>query len=348
MTTGGQTLQIYRGDLHRHTEISYDGAGDGSLLDLYRYALDAASLDFILVGDHNMGNDDEYSWWRTQKSNDLFAVSKAFVPLYGYERSVSFPNGHRNLIFAERGIRTLPIGREEQRGNINTGDVLYPHLSKNSGIATSHSTASSQGTDWRDSDENLEPVVELYQAYHASYEYEGAPKAESDRFQAKVHGRFEAAGFWWEALKKGIRLGVQASSDHLATHTSYACVYAPDSSRSSLIEAMRARHTYAATDNIILDFRAKGPDGEKMMGDAFATSEKPRFMISVQGTDSIRELALIRNGEFLLTLRPNKPKVELTHVDTDPVEGQEVWYYVRVLQDDRQMAWSSPIWITVD
>src|SRR5207248_5721565 len=48
----GKTYSIYRGDLHRHTEISWDGGGDGSLLDAYRYARDAARLDFVGISDH--------------------------------------------------------------------------------------------------------------------------------------------------------------------------------------------------------------------------------------------------------------------------------------------------------
>src|SRR5262249_2985403 len=75
--SGGKAYRIYRGDLHRHTDISQDGVGDGSLMDLHRYALDAAALDFILVGDHNMGQDNEYNWWRTQKANDLYTVPQA-------------------------------------------------------------------------------------------------------------------------------------------------------------------------------------------------------------------------------------------------------------------------------
>src|SRR6185369_1798542 len=70
----GKKYKIYRGDLHRHTDISGDGPGDGSLMDLHRYALDAAALDFVLVADHNMGNDNEYCWWRTQQANDLYTV----------------------------------------------------------------------------------------------------------------------------------------------------------------------------------------------------------------------------------------------------------------------------------
>ncbi|HEY2931878.1 MAG TPA: hypothetical protein VGK99_09030 [Acidobacteriota bacterium] len=344
---GGKTLRIFRGDLHRHTDISADGAGDGSLLDLYRYSLDAASLDYVLVSDHNMGGDDEYSWWRTQKSNDLFKIGSTFVPLYGYERSVSYPNGHRNVIFLERGVRTLPIKPEENQGRVNSGAILYPHLRQNQGITTSHSGATSQGSDWRDWDIELEPIVELYQGYHASYEYEGAPKAETSRFIQRVHGGYEPAGFWWNALNKGYKLGVQASSDHLATHTSYACIYAADLSRSALMDAMKARHTYAATDNIVVDFRTTGDDGEHIMGDVTAVSSKPRFTVKIYGTSKISELALIRSGKFLYTLQPGSQNVDLSLMDNQPLENQEAWYYVRVTQDDRQMAWSSPIWVTV-
>ena len=49
----GKTYRIYRGDMHRHTEFSFDGNNDGSLQEVYRYALDAAALDFLPVTDHN-------------------------------------------------------------------------------------------------------------------------------------------------------------------------------------------------------------------------------------------------------------------------------------------------------
>ena len=65
--SGGKVYRIYRGDMHRHTDISADGAGDGSVMDLFRYALDAARMDYAMVTDHNSGFDQEYSWWRIEK-----------------------------------------------------------------------------------------------------------------------------------------------------------------------------------------------------------------------------------------------------------------------------------------
>ena len=108
--TNGETYRILRGDLHRHTDISADGIGEGGLIDFYRYALTAGNYDFMMVADHQFGGDSvpgvEYNWWRTEKSEDIFLVPGRFWPLFGTERSLPYPNGHRNTVFARRGVRS--------------------------------------------------------------------------------------------------------------------------------------------------------------------------------------------------------------------------------------------------
>src|SRR5438093_10223470 len=47
------TLFPYTTLFRSHTDISADGAGDGSVMDLLRYALDAARMDYAMVTDHN-------------------------------------------------------------------------------------------------------------------------------------------------------------------------------------------------------------------------------------------------------------------------------------------------------
>ena len=42
--------------MHRHTDISADGAGDGTLWDAYRYMMDAADMDYFLLTDHQSGD----------------------------------------------------------------------------------------------------------------------------------------------------------------------------------------------------------------------------------------------------------------------------------------------------
>src|SRR5262249_15244494 len=105
---GGKQYQILPGEFHRHTEISWDGGADGALEEMFRYGIDAAGMDWIGNGEHDGGAGREYSWHLIQKFTDAYHVAKRFTPMFTYERSVSYPHGHRNCMFAQRGVRTLP------------------------------------------------------------------------------------------------------------------------------------------------------------------------------------------------------------------------------------------------
>ena len=342
---GGAELRILRGDFHRHTEISPDGAGDGSLDDYFRYMMDAASMDTGIVSDHNAGIE-EYTWWRTEKAIDLYHIPGGYTPLFGYERSVPYPNGHRNVVFAQRGVHVLPISQEENQNRVNTGPILYPYLKQNRGICMPHSLATDQGTDYRDNDPEVEPLVEIYQGYHANYEYAGAPRAETADYNVETHGPYRPLGFYWNALAKGLKLGTESSSDHVSTHSSYTMIYTPTTVRRDIVESMRRRHAYGATDNIVLDFRARDRQGgEGMMGDSFNAASAPVLHVKVLGTSAIETVEIIKDGKFIYRTEPNAASAEFDFNDSASAAGQS-WYYVRVMQADRQMAWSSPIWVT--
>jgi len=103
-----ENLQILRGEFHRHTEISQDGGGDGTLMDMWRYGLDAASLDWIGNGDHDNGGGRESTWWRTQKTTSIFSLPPAFCPMYTYERSVNYPTATATSSSRNEGARPRP------------------------------------------------------------------------------------------------------------------------------------------------------------------------------------------------------------------------------------------------
>ena len=100
---GGKDHRLLRGDLHRHTELSWDegGANDGSLDDFYRYMLDAASMDFGANTEHQ-GGAWPYWWWYSQKMSDMYHLPGAYVSLFAHERSASYPYGHRNVFYSDR------------------------------------------------------------------------------------------------------------------------------------------------------------------------------------------------------------------------------------------------------
>jgi hypothetical protein len=256
---------------------------------------------------------------------------------------VPYPNGHRNILWAERGHRTLPIPQRANRKRMAEDTAqLYFYLRRTGGICTSHTSATDQGTNWEEHDDELEPVVELCQGFHTSYEAPGAPRTVNEESD-QVHGPYKPDGFVSLALAKGYRLGFQASSDHVSTHISFACVLAEELSRKGLIEAIKKRHSYAATDNIVLDVRM----GAALMGDEVRTG-KPSLDVVVQGTGALDRVEVLRDGEVVHTHRPEKEseQARFRWDDPAPKKGEKAsYYYVRVVQKDGQMAWASPIWV---
>jgi hypothetical protein len=105
---------------------------------------------------------------------------------------------------------------------------------------------------------------------------------------------------------------------------------------------MRKRHTYAATDNIVLDVRL-GALG--IMGDQVRTA-KPALDVVVLGTGPIERVEVLRDGAVVHTDKPSKDGARFHWEDPAPRKrANPTHYYVRVLQKDGQMAWSSPIWV---
>ena len=100
----------------------------------------------------------------------------------------------------------------------------------------------------------------------------------------------------------------------------------------------------AATDNIILDFRAEAGGAVSIMGDVVRSQTAPVLEVHAVGTGKIAQLVIVKNQKFVYTARPNTEDVRVRFVDRDFKPGAN-YYYVRVLQTDGQLAWSSPIWV---
>ena len=331
----GRTWRIVRGDIHRHTDLSWDGNRDGSLDDSYRYAMDAAGFDYLGVCDHQGGQSIRYNWWRLQKAVDLYTIRDRFTPLYSYERSLKWPNGHRNVFFSVRGKPILDIGESEADGQTNTGKVLFPYLEKNGGLSSPHTSGSGAGTDFRDSNPAVEPVVEIYQGYRSNFETLGAPRAPSRKESARF-----TAGFVWSAWAKGLKLGVQASSDHVSTHISYAGFYVDRLDRDAIIEAMKARRSYAATDNGFVDLRM----GDHFMGESFRAGTLLPLRVHVSGTGEIARVEVINNNKVVYVVPGSGSEMTFNWTDNESPHGEN-YYYVRVTQQNGQLIWSSPIWV---
>ena len=166
----------------------------------------------------------------------------------------------------------------------------------------------------------------------------GAPRSNSEQDSL---GGWRPKGYVSVALDKGYRLGFEASSDHISTHISYCNVYVKDLTREGILEALKSRHIYAATDNILADVES----GSHLMGDEFSTSELPSLKIKLKGTSKFAKVSIVRDGKYVYSTSPNTRDVDFSWRDNQPNKAHTSYYYVRGEQDDGELVWVSPLWI---
>jgi hypothetical protein len=333
-------------DLHGHTGLS-DGTGTPD--DYLRYARDFAALDACAITDH-----DHYGLTFLDRSPDMWngiqeAVARfnepgRFVSLLGYEWT-SWIFGHRHVVyFEDEGPVFGSVDPESDEP-----EELWSLLEGRPAITVPHHPGGGPiAIDWEVApDPVLEPVVEITSVHGTS---------ECLRCPASIYSPVEGA-FVRDALGRGYRLGIVGSGD---THDGHPGVGAPENAtvglaavlaesldRDAILEALRARRVYATSGpRIVLGFAVSGAG----MGEVLrvAGPKLPReIAVSVVGTGTIERLDLVKSGELLLSVAgEGRDSLEIRARDADPIQPGE-YVYVRVLQEDGGLAWSSPVFVEV-
>jgi hypothetical protein len=335
----GKTYQLLWGDLHRHSNVSRCSVGnEPNPDDLYRYGLDIDMYDFLGLSDHSEYTTDYY-WWRQQKVADLFHIPGVFSSLYNSEWSMPFPNGHTNTVFPTRhnvklngkqGATNTLVGGWEmlERGGYKA--ITIPHTPADAGM----------GTAWPSYNPKYMRLCEIFQSCRGSYEHDGCPRQHAQATNKQ--------GFYWKALEKGYRLGIICSSDH-GYGAAYACVYATENTRDAVWQALYDRRCYGSTTyGLVLEVRS----GQHWMGEQFDSSTAPAIEAYVRGSAPIRSIEIIgrskvlhAEGSFEKPIGTNEHRLKWNDPEWETLQGEQ-WYYVRVIQQDDEMAWSSPMWVT--
>ena len=342
ITYQGETLKLFFGDLHEHTDISVcNRLGDQSVDESYQHMRDIARHDFACVTDHGY-NINPYLWGYTAKLARANDDPNRFLTFLAEEWTSTFEEysekhpygfyGHRNLIFADPYFprwfnarnRQTPAQVWEDLRKLNANFVQIPHQIADTGNVP---------TDWNYTDETAQPVAEIFQT-RGSYEYQGTPRQAGRATPTPGY-------FIQDAWARGIVIGVIASPDHGGGYGK-ACVFAPQLTREAILDALRARHCYGTTAaKIFLDVRVDGHlMGEKLAAPA---GRSVKVEIRTRCPGDIRRIEVCRNNRFIYAKSPTGRQAELTFIDRQPLTGRS-YYYVRIIQKDEEIAWSSPVW----
>jgi hypothetical protein len=278
--------------------------------DAYRYGIDAAPLDFLGVTDHThdiaMGDPLSLLWQRIRKEVNRHALTGTFIPFYSYERSRG-DTDHNVISLRDDMLRPHTYPHSEFWKELDTNTFTIPHQPFNSVL-------------WKTNDREHRPLMEIYQGFRGH-------TCESDATNG---------------LANNNEVGFIASSDHLSTGMSFACVWAEQPTRESIFTALKARRTFAAMDKTILRVTC----GDHWMGEKFEMAGTPPIKIfAVPASGSIKKFEAYIDG------LPHELSLHQTAKDEyeyrpELTKGRHT-IFIRVTESNGHFAWSSPMWINV-
>lgn len=305
--------RILFGDIHNHNALGY---GIGSLersIDIARH-----HLDFFAFTGHAVWHDLEpmeggreahwlegfkrleEGWPKVQSLISDANMAPEFSAFLGYEwhssafgdQCVVFPEDNRPLFRPDTVSELRSFCREEQA-------LMIPH---HLAYPKGH-----RGVNWDVFDPSCTPVVEIY-SEHGNSEDDRGP---FPFFNHSMGGR-ETTNTVRHALAGGLRFGFVASSD---SHNGFPGAYGEgimaalvtDNSRAAILEAIRARRTYALTgDRIEVDFAADGAD----MGEFLGSRSSSEITFDVRGRDEMDVVEIIANGEIVHRAFPEPASID--------------------------------------
>jgi len=75
------------------------------------------------------------------------------------------------------------------------------------------------------------------------------------------------------------------------------------------------------------------------------TADAPSLKVKLKGTSKFAKVVIIKDGDYVYSTAPNTESVEFSWRDNKP-SGKTSYYYVRGEQDNGEIVWASPMWIT--
>jgi len=353
---------LFWGDIHGHTRLS-DGLGRAE--EYYTFGREVGCLDFCAIADHAQYLSEE-DWQYIRKAAEEFNDDGRYVTFLGHEVSDNRENGYgdQNIYYPHtNGSLLRPTNL--QRSQFFEFPELAQAAKADGGMIILHQHY--PGLKYYDPE--LVRLAEIYSVWGAS-EYVNNPYPIANETKGVIDYTGKKVQ---DLLQRGYRLGIIAGSDchagrpgltdWLRTRKRYkgglAGVWAEKLTRKDIWDALWNRRCYGTTGaRIILFFKVNDfmMGREELIEEKSPLQSKRRISIKVYGTERLKAVEIIRNNRKVHTFAPEDEYAELEWEDDEflpsvnfpaaDTPGPFTYYYVRVSQQDGEMAWSSPVWLT--
>ena len=361
------SLSLFWGQLHGESERIDSAENIEAFL---RHMRDDKALQFFATSSFDSEEETPNDVWKMINQQVAeFNEDDRFVALLGFQwLGEPGEEGLRHFLYAKDG---KPILRKKDTKSNSLKKIFKTSNPKEMIAIPNFSMGKQTLYNFEDFNPEFERVAEIYNAWGSS---ESSTKEGNFRpIQGGKGGIAESAeGTLIKALNRGCRFGFVAggyddrgcyeglfSSDQTQYSAGLTAILAKEHNRSSLIEALQTRSCYATTgERIILGLEIAGSP----IGSELETKSRPGLEFNRHitgfciGTHPLSEVALIRNGEVFKTLPITEEKCEFEIDDSEPLsqiilhpQNKDLppfaYYYIRAVQKDGHIAWSSPIWV---
>ena len=318
--------------------------GSGNIDEGYDYARNIAGLDFASFTDHGPTGP---AWRNNVQAMERHNHTNDFVTLLGFEWSDS-RHGHRNVYYRGEDGPELPPLSDNMVSLWNWLDrqpframTIPHHPNTDSEVKGPDGKAVWGPMDWSVVNDKYQRVVEIFQK-RGSFEAPGGPNSDL------LIDRRDVGSSVQTALAKGHRLGFIASTD---THygrpgadRGLAAVIGETLSGDAIWDGIFNRSCYATSGpRILLFFTVNGNEmGREINANVGSSARHVKWRAI--GTGPIKTVDLLRNNIVVKTWKGNHYEDLADELTWSDQLNEVEWWYVRVTQEDRAMAWSSPIW----
>jgi len=338
--------------------------------DCLRFFRDDKAMNFFSASPFESQEETSNDIWKLVCQNVAdFDEADRFTALIGFQwQGTSGEEGLRHFVYPKDN--RLIMRKKDTK--YNTLKKIYKSFVPKELLSIpSFTMGQGTGFNFENFNPDFERVVEIYNAWGSSE----CTKKDGNRIPIETGGKKgikeSSEGSIQKALQRNLRFGFVAGGlDDRGAYTELyegdqqqyspglTAIIATEHSRAALFEALYNRSCYATTgQRIILGFNLASLG----MGAETSTVHKHGLLVNrhlhgfVAGTTDLALVEIIRNGTVIKAFHPEGYSFDFAYDDMTPLEkvvnnakdGKPpfAYYYLRVIQKDGHMAWSSPIWV---